>query len=107
MRKTVKRISALTATLLLVLCMIAPLIPSESVFADGAKGYWILIDTDVEKMNETSDLGQSWTYKASELVHEEHYQLGENVIGYRTTSSYAWDHRSGGSIYADHGIGTY
>ena len=101
MRKTVKRISALTAAFFVVLCMITPLIPSGRVFADGAfsygtpedtdadsaGGYWTLVDTDIEKMDETSDLGQSWTYKASELVHERHYQLEENVIGKRTTSS--------------------
>ena len=87
MRKMVKRILALTAALLLLLCMMAPLLLSRSAFADSAKGYWTLIDTDVEKMNETSDLGQSWTYKASELVHEKHYQLDKQIIGRRTTSS--------------------
>ena len=87
MRKTVKRISALTAALLLLLCLIAPLIPSENVFADGAGGCWTLVDTNVDKKDVGSAPEQTWRYKASELSHEYHYTLGDNLIKKRCSSS--------------------
>lgn len=87
MRKTVKRILALTAALLLLLCMTAPLIPSENVFADGAGGCWTLVDTNVDKKDVGSAPEQTWRYKASELSHEYHYTLGDNLIKKRCSSS--------------------